>query len=233
MPQSVKDSRELNDDEKRFVGKVERDNLSALTLDELAHRFDDIDQQAQLLQGRILLEARNRLGSDKEFGQWCSSHSICVGSQQHRNRLIHLAKFFETRELDKISISAAYEISAPINADIAVEIYEIARGKNMPLAEIRRQIAVKKGQVQTVFKAEPVEKIEENKHIPVITTENKDIEDVVQKAIEIMDDSIKNETNKIDLESRIMQVIENENPQVAIVALKNVIDELNKKRYGK
>jgi hypothetical protein len=129
-----------------FVERVEKDNLQALSLDELAIRFDEIEQQGQLLQGRILLEARNRFPSDKEFGQWCATHSICVGSQQHRNRLMNLARFFGSRELDKIGISAAYEIAAPANADVAVDVYGYAKGKNLPLAEVRRQIAIRKGE---------------------------------------------------------------------------------------
>lgn len=139
VPKSETDKKEM-----AFIGAIEQDNLKTLSLEQLAQQFDDVEQQGQLLQGRILLEARERFRSDKEFGQWCSQ-SICLGSQPQRTRLMNLARFFEGRELEKISISAAYEISAPINADIANEIYEIARGKNMPLAEVRRQIALKKG----------------------------------------------------------------------------------------
>jgi hypothetical protein len=124
---------------------IEKDNLQTLSLDELAIRFDEIEQQGQLLQGRILLEARNRFPSDKEFGQWCTQ-TICLGSQVHRTRLMNLARFFEGRELDKIGISAAYEIAAPANADVAVDVYGYAKGKNLPLAEVRRQIAIRKGE---------------------------------------------------------------------------------------
>lgn len=220
MPQSVKDSRELNDNEKKFVGKVERDNYSALTLDELAIEYESVERQAQLLQGKILLEARNRFLSDKEFGQWCATHSICVGSQQQRNRLINLARFFDGRELDKIGISAAYEISAPSNADIAEEIYETVRGKDMSVAEVKREIAKRKGE-------NPVRIIPTDKPL--------DDDEIIEKAVEIIEESVKTETAKIetDLESQIMAIVECENPQIAIVALKNVIDKINAKRYGK
>ena len=134
--------------------------LSTLSLDELANRFEDIEQQGQLLQGRILLEARNRFKSDKEFGQWCSQ-SICLGSQPQRTRLMNLARFFEGREMEKIGLSAAYEISAPINADIAVDVYEYAKDKNLPLAEIRKQIAIRKGESLSI----PMNEIE------IITTD--------------------------------------------------------------
>jgi hypothetical protein len=40
-----------------------RDDLTSLSLDELAFQFESIEQQSQLLQGRILLEARSRLNS--------------------------------------------------------------------------------------------------------------------------------------------------------------------------
>lgn len=142
VPQSTKNRDVLKEIESNFVKNVERDNLSSLTLNELATRFESIEQQAQLLQGRILLEARNRFESDTLFGQWIqeSGGALCACGKQHRTRLINLAKFFENRELDKISITAAYEISAPINADIAEKIYEIARGKNLSVAEVKKQI---------------------------------------------------------------------------------------------
>ena len=133
--------------ELKFIQSTELDNLKALTLDQLEHRFDEIGQQAQLLQGRILLEARSRFRSDEQFGIWCKkSPYLSSLHQSSRTRLINLAKFFkDDREIDKISITAAYEISAPVNADVAVEVYEFAKGKNLPVAEVKRQIAIKKG----------------------------------------------------------------------------------------
>ncbi len=149
MPQSVKDSRELNDNEKKFVEKVERDNLKALSLEELAQQFEDIGQQAQLMQGQILLEARSRFEGDREFGQWRAS-SLWACSSSQCTRLIQLARYFsDSKPLDKISITAAYEISAPINSDIADAIYNEIRGKNLPVAEVKRQIALKKGIMNT------------------------------------------------------------------------------------
>lgn len=170
MPQSVKDSRELNDNEKKFVGKVERDNYSALTLDELAIEYESVESQAQLLQGKILLEARNRFQSDNEFGAWVESvgGAICSTSRQHRTRLMNLARFFDGRELNKISISAAYEISAPANADIAIEVYELAKGKGLPLAEVRRQISIRKGESLPL----PTKLTEQEQVISKSTTEN-------------------------------------------------------------
>lgn len=121
------------------------------------------------MQGRILLEARNRFKSDKEFGQWCSQ-SICLGSQPQRTRLMNLARFFEGREMEKIGLSAAYEISAPINADIAVEVYELARGRNLSVAEVKKQIEIRK---KSTHIEQRVQKTEENEHveIEIITTD--------------------------------------------------------------
>lgn len=202
-----------------FVSSVEKTNLKSLSLDELAHRFEDIEQQAQLMQGQILLEARNRFASDNDFGTWIEyiGGAICSTSRQHRTRLMNLARFFEGRELDKISISAAYEISAPVNKDIAEEIYESVRGKNMPLAEVRRQIALKKGVPNT----------------SIIPVDDKPVVKITTKEVETISTNLVNNSTELSLEQKIMQLVENEIPQAAIVALKNVIDELNKKRYKK
>ncbi|MGB4498377.1 MAG: hypothetical protein WBI40_06740, partial [Methylococcaceae bacterium] len=210
MPQSVVDSRELNDDEKKFVGKVERDNYSALDEHQLVNEYLSVDQQSQLLKGKILLEIRKRIPNNVEFGNFIEENlgTICSDTRQSRTRFMNLAKFFETRELDKISISAAYEISAPVNSDIAVEIYEIARGKNMPLAEVRRQIALKKGVSGT-----SVVPTSNDAGIQ-ITAMAKTDEEIVQKAVEIMDESIKNETVKIetDLKSQLMALAQTVSP---------------------
>lgn len=194
MPQSVQDSRDVQTIESKFISGVERDNLAVLSLDELADRFEQIEQQGQLLQGKILLEARNRFQSDNEFGAWVESvgGAICSTSRQHRTRLMNLARFFEGRELNKISISAAYEISAPANADIAIEVYELAKGKGLPLAEVRRQISIRKGEnlpsdtsIESTSIEQPVEIIEENKHIEPATetSEKSKVEIILQDVL--------------------------------------------------
>lgn len=123
------------------------DDLTSLTLDELANRFDSIEQQAQLFQGRILLEARNRFESDVAFGEWVNNvgGTLCSTTRQHRTRLMNLARFFDNRELTGISITSAYEISAPINEDVADRIYEYALNKNLSVSEIKAQIQIAKG----------------------------------------------------------------------------------------
>jgi len=80
--------------------------LPSLSLDELANNYLEIDKQSHLLRGNILLAARNKIKSDKEFGQWITTHSLCVGNQQSRNRLMNLAKFFTSgRDMEGICIS--------------------------------------------------------------------------------------------------------------------------------
>ena len=140
-----KQAKTLTEIQSKFIEGVERQNLKALSLEELAYQFEEIGQQAQLLQGRILLEAKSRFNTTNDFGAWIQEQggTLCAITKQHRTRLMNLAEFFDgdKRKLDRISITAAYEISAPINADIAEEIYEIARGKNLSVAEVKKEIA--------------------------------------------------------------------------------------------
>jgi hypothetical protein len=139
--------------------------------------------------------------------------------------LIQLARYFDdSKPLEKISITAAYEISAPINADIADEIYESVRGKNMPVTEVKRQIALKKGTLQTV-KAEATTQIEK----AVVQTDD----EIVEKAVELIEESVKNETVKIeiDLESQFMALAKTVSAQVAISVMQKVIKELSINRY--
>lgn len=113
-------------------------DLTKLSLEQLADQFIEIDRQSHILKGRILLEARSRFPSDKEFGKWVSTHSLCVGSQQSRNRLMHLAEFFgDERDLDGIAITVAYEISAPVNREKALTVYENIKGKNISVKEVK------------------------------------------------------------------------------------------------
>ena len=131
--------------EQEFLSKAEDYNptilntdLSKLSLDDLADQYNEIDRQSHLLKGRILLEARSRFESDKEFGQWVATHSLCVGSQQQRNRLMHLADFFkEEKELESISITAAYAISAPVYREVARLVYDEVKGKDVAVKEVK------------------------------------------------------------------------------------------------
>jgi len=130
--------------EQEFLAKAEdyqqdiNPNLSILSIEELALQYLEIDRQSHLLKGKILLEARTRFQSDKEFGQWVSTHSLCVGSQQSRNRLMHLASFFDdNRDMTGIAITAAYEISSPANEAKAAEVYKEVYGKNLSVKKVK------------------------------------------------------------------------------------------------
>jgi len=139
--------------ENSFLSKAEDyqvdidQDLTGLSLGELAIRYEEIDRQSHLLKGKILLEARTRFPSDKEFGQWVkATHSLCVGSnQQTRNRLINLADRFgdDKYDMDGISITAAYELSSPANVDIFEKVYKEVHGKNLSVKEVKALIADK------------------------------------------------------------------------------------------
>ena len=120
--QRIVEKKDLQALEDKFVNGIEKTVLKDLTLDELADQFESVDKQAQLFQGLILLEARERFESDKLFGEWCATRPLCLGSQTQRTRLMNLARFFNVREIIGISLTACYEISAPINADIADKV---------------------------------------------------------------------------------------------------------------
>lgn len=114
--------------------------LSNLSLDDLAKTYVNIQKQSQLLQGMILLEARNKFAGDLEFGKWISDNGLDTGSQQQRNRCMNLARFFKDREMEGITISVAFELSAPKNADKADKLYAEIKGKNISYTEFKKKI---------------------------------------------------------------------------------------------
>ena len=119
-----------------------RNDLSDLTLEQLVIRYEEIDQQSQLFKGLILLEARSRFPSNNEFGEWVQSvPSLCGDGNQVRNRYMNFARYFKEKEMLGISLTVAYEISSPVNQEIADTIYEYAKGKNLKVAEVKVKIA--------------------------------------------------------------------------------------------
>ena len=179
--------------EQEFLSKAEDyqadivPDLAALSLDDLAGQYAEIDQQSNLLKGNILLEARSRFPSDKDFGQWISTHSLCVGSQQSRNRLMHLADFFsDGRDMEGIAITAAYEISAPVHRDKALPVYNKVRGKNLSVKEVKGLLT--EGNTKQVEKINSKEK-EKN------VEKNRRDEDVNSIAISIIDNIMFGRTN--------------------------------------
>ena len=118
--------------------------LEILSLDELAARYNDIDQQSQLFKGQILLEARNRFPSNVEFGNWLSVNFTELNTS-NTGKLINLARFFQNgRTLDGIPISAGYLLAAPCNQEIADKVYTQIKDKNLKFNEIKKIINEKK-----------------------------------------------------------------------------------------
>ncbi len=98
-----------------------------------------------MMKGLILLEARDRIPSDKEFGQWAATIGLSDSSSfQTRNVYMNLARFFKHRDMAGISLTSAYEISKPSNSDIAEEIYSEVLGKNFSVDDTLRLIKQKK-----------------------------------------------------------------------------------------
>ncbi len=183
--------------EQEFLSKAEDyqadiipPDLQGLSLDDLAIQYAEIDQQSNLLKGNILLEARSRFPSDKEFGQWISTHSLCVGSQQSRNRLMHLADFFsDGRDMDGIAITAAYEISAPVYRDKALTVYNEVRGKNLSVKEVKGLLT--EGSVKRIEKTNS--KVGEIKNI--------DNDEVNRVAIDLIDKVMVGKTKSFKLDA--------------------------------
>ena len=180
--------------------------LTVLSLDDLAERYNQIDTQSQMLKGLILLEARERFESDKLFGQWIATVQLSDSSRQSRNQFMNLARYFKERDMIGISITAAYEISAPSNAEIANEVYEFARLKNLPVAEVKKQIAMRKGESLSI----PETVIKEPDAFQSITDQARD-----------------------DLKSKIYEVVKSVPPYDAIRVLMTVTDEIRRKVYNK
>lgn len=130
------------------------DGLKDISDDELVERYKDLslqhvrmDIQFQMMQGLIILEAKRRYPSNQEFGKWVKSvQTLCLHRQPVRNRYMHLAEFFHDKPMGLISLTAAYEISAPINADVAKAVYEIAKDKKLSVAKVKKLIADKKSE---------------------------------------------------------------------------------------
>lgn len=136
-----------------FIENVGKTTLSDLSLDELVNRFIQIDSQSHFLKGMILLEARARFSSDKEFGQWVISTGInnSTKTRQIRTQLMNLASYFKDKDTTGLSLSACYEISAPINSDVADKVYQEALNKKLSVAQVKAEIAKAKELAESVF----------------------------------------------------------------------------------
>lgn len=159
--------------------EVTEHNLSEINTENLIGGFDLVGEQTQLLQGKILLEIRKRCNQEgKTLRDFVSnlgitSSSLLKLSTAQRNRLMNLAEFFnDTRPMTGISVTVAYEISAPRNETIANELYDEAVGKNLTVDEIREFIRILKNKseastpkldyIKTVSLSEDAKKILEH-----------------------------------------------------------------------
>lgn len=121
-------------------------SLSSLSVQELADRYVEIDNQSQMMKGLVLLQARERLPSNIEFGNWVKSiSSLCADGHQTLNRYMNFASYFKDKNREGISLTACYEISAPINSDVADKVYRAALNKNLSVSQIKAEIAKAKG----------------------------------------------------------------------------------------
>ena len=189
-------------------------DLSTLTLDDLANRYEEIHQQSQLLKGLILLEARNRFPSNNEFGDWIQTvHALSVDSQQTRTKFMNFARYFQHKERIGISLTACYEISAPVNEDVADKVYEYALNRNLSVADIKAKIKEEK-------KLLPILEINSEEHDQESFTETD--HDTIKKE-ELMPREDVSEFVKLIL-SDVQSLSQNE----AVRVLKLCLKELNK-----
>ena len=120
-------------------------DLKTLSLDDLADRADAIAKQSYDMLGLICLEARQRFPSNGEFGQWRKSvEGLSSYSPQHITDLMNRARFAITHDMTGISLSAGFEISAPVNSDVAEDVWKYCKGKNLTVQEVKNQIAKRK-----------------------------------------------------------------------------------------
>lgn len=128
-----------------FSAKEFADGLKGFTLDQLAEQYSTVHKQSQMMKGLILLAARELLPSNNDFGEWVQKdHALCVDAQQARTRYMNLAKFFKSRPMTGIPLTAAYDISAPINEDVAETVYNLVLDKNLKVKEIKKIIREEK-----------------------------------------------------------------------------------------
>jgi hypothetical protein len=125
-------------------------DMNRMPLEELVDRLEQIDNQATLIKWRIWWAIRQKFPSDKLFGQYIAelrmtTHANCVGSQQEINRALNAGRFCEAHritDLNSVGVlqSGIYELSRPVNDDIAPKIFRAVKNKGYPLAEIQRRI---------------------------------------------------------------------------------------------
>jgi hypothetical protein len=211
-PRLKRPPNELKKDD--YLEGRQKNDLSTLSNEELIERYCDIEQQFQFMKGAILLELRNRFPSNIEFGNWVKSVSaLCADGHQTLNRYMHFANYFKDKDSTGISLTACYEISAPVNEDVADKVYKYALNKNLSVADIKAKIKEEK-------KLLPILEINSEEHDQESFTETD--HDTIKKE-ELMPREDVSEFVKLIL-SDVQSLSQNE----AVRVLKLCLKELNK-----
>jgi hypothetical protein len=177
-----------------FEQSFNKTKLEDLSLDELANRYADIDNQSQMLKGLILLEARSRFTSNNEFGAWVKSvFTLCEDAAPVRNRLMRYAKFFKDRDQTGISLTACYEISS-IDDELAEIIYQEVHGKNLPVSEVKRIIGKSSSKSKTISKEQIMQKVINLVH----QLDDADAIEILEKCLKSLNPSILIMKNNLD-----------------------------------
>ena len=140
------------------------DGLKKLSNDELIERIEQVETQALIIKWRIWWTIRQRFRRNVQFGDYVASlrenpnYAHIVDSQQQISRAINAGRFCEKHKitsLEQVGIlqSSIYELSKPINEDVADKLYKQIKHKNLPNIEVQRLIAQAKA-VETIEQPE-------------------------------------------------------------------------------
>lgn len=184
--------------------KATQIDLKKLTIEELADRAETISKQSHDLLGMICLEARERFQSNIEFGNWRRSVDGLAGyTNQYVTALMNRARFALTHDMTGISLTASFEISAPINQDVAEEVWKYCKRKNMKVEDVRRTISQAKA-VVTIDKQElPEHQDPEILERFTRRTELKVIEVIDGVAQEVSEETLEQEIASVELQAGI------------------------------
>lgn len=129
-----------------------RDEIHLMTLSQLANKaadvadqFDTVKKQYREIMSSILLEAREKHIGKLEFGQWRESvPALADISRHHVSAMLNWARFARNHDMSKIKWTAALELAAPCNKDVAEKVYRIVKDGNLPAIEVTKRIIEQK-----------------------------------------------------------------------------------------
>ena len=134
------------------------DGIKRLSEHDLIERLFQVTNQSLLVKWRLFWELRQRYPSDRKFGEKLNqlrndpTYADCIGASQDINRALNAGRFCEKHriiDLNKTAIyqSAIYELSRPMNIDVADDVYKRIKGKHVPVYDVIRMINEAKGNV--------------------------------------------------------------------------------------